>query len=196
MFIVTGLGNPGERYSGTRHNVGFMVVNLLAKRWQIEIGKRKFNSRVGSGIICGKQVLLQKPVTFMNNSGLAVRQAMEFYKLEPKDVLIIYDDMALKLGQLRIRTQGSAGGHKGLASVISHLGTEQVPRIRIGIGAPPVGCDAVDFVLSEFASEEKAVIEEAVKKAADAVEYILEYGYNKAMDKFNVVNKQEEKNVN
>ena len=191
MFIITGLGNPGEQYAGTRHNVGFMVINLLAKRWQIEINKRKFNSRTGVGLIKNHQVLLQKPVTFMNNSGLAVRQALDFYKLVPEDILIIYDDMDLRLGQLRIRTQGSAGGHKGLASVISHLGTDKISRVRIGIGAPPTGQNAVDYVLSRFTSEEMPIINEAINKAADAVEYILEYGYNKAMDKFNV-NKQDE----
>ncbi len=191
MFIITGLGNPGEQYAGTRHNVGFMVINLLAKRWQIEINKRKFNSRTGVGLIKNHQVLLQKPVTFMNNSGLAVRQALDFYKLVPEDILIIYDDMDLRLGQLRIRTQGSAGGHKGLASVISHLGTDKISRVRIGIGAPPTGQNAVDYVLSRFTSEEMPIINEAISKAADAVEYILEYGYNKAMDKFNV-NKQDE----
>ncbi len=191
MFIITGLGNPGEQYSGTRHNVGFMVINLLAKRWQIEINKKKFNSRIGLGSIKDKQVLLQKPATFMNNSGLAVRQALDFYKLAPEDVLIIYDDMALKLGQLRIRTQGSAGGHKGLASVINHLGTEKIPRIRIGIASPPVGQDAIEYVLSRFDEEQQLIINRAIELAANAAEYILEYGYNKAMDKFNV-NKQEE----
>ena len=185
MFVITGLGNPGEEYAGTRHNVGFMVINLLARRWQIEIHKKKFNSRVGSGLIKGKEVILQKPATFMNNSGLAVRQLTDFYKLEPKDVLIIYDDMDLKIGQLRIRTKGSAGGHKGLASVIEHLGTDGIARLRIGIGSPPIGIDAVDYVLSRFTKQQQEIIEGAIQKAADAVEYILEYGYSKAMDKFN-----------
>ncbi len=185
MYLIVGLGNPGKKYTGTRHNVGYMVLDLLSRRWGIEIDKQRFDGLVGLGRYAGEQILLLKPETFMNRSGQAVRAAMDFYKLEPKDLVVIYDDMALPVGQLRIRQQGSAGGHNGLSDVINHAGTEQVGRIRIGIGSPPPVIDAVNYVLGQFRSDERANIDEAIGFAAEAVEVILSEGWTRAMEKFN-----------
>jgi PTH1 family peptidyl-tRNA hydrolase len=185
MYLIVGLGNPGKKYTGTRHNVGYMVLDLLSRKWGIEIDKQRFDGLVGIGRTGSEQVLLLKPETFMNRSGQAVRAAMDFYKLEPKDLVVIYDDMALPVGQLRIRQQGSAGGHNGLTDVLSHAGTEQVGRIRVGIGNPPPMIDAVDHVLGQFRTDERANVDEAIRFAADAVDVILSEGWPKAMERFN-----------
>lgn len=184
-MLITGLGNPGPEYAETRHNVGFMVINRLSRRWDIQIDKRKFNGRIGSGRFDDQKVILQKPATFMNRSGLAVREAMDFYKLTNEDLLIIYDDLDLPTGQLRIRTKGSAGGHKGLTDVINHIGSNEIARIRIGIDSPGPKGDTVDYVLSRFSKEEQPIIEKAIEKAVDAVEIIIRDGCSKAMDRFN-----------
>ncbi len=184
-MLITGLGNPGTEYAGTRHNIGFMVINRLSRRWDIPVDKKKFNSRTGSGYFDGQKVMLQKPATFMNRSGLAVREAMDFYKLTNEELLVIYDDLDLPTGKLRIRTKGSAGGHKGLIDVINHLGTNEITRIRIGIDTPGPRGNTVDYVLSKFSKEEQGIIEESIEKAADAVEMIIKNNPQKAMDLFN-----------
>ncbi len=185
MHLIVGLGNPGSKYDGTRHNVGFLVADKLAGRWDISIDKKRFEGRTGGGSIKGRPVLILKPETFMNLSGIAVRAAMDFYKLEPKDLVVIMDDLALPTGQIRVRPQGSAGGHNGMSDVISRAGTDQIGRVRVGISAPPPMMDAVEYVLGHFRSEERAVMDQAVEMAADAVEMILAEGYPKAMDKYN-----------
>ena len=185
MYLIVGLGNPGKKYSGTRHNVGYMVIDRLSRRWGVDVDKQKFDGLVGSARLGGEQVTLLKPETFMNRSGFSVRAAMDFYKLEPKDLVIVYDDMALPVGQLRLRQQGSAGGHNGLADILSHAGTEQVGRIRVGIGSPPPMIGAVDHVLGQFRSDERTNIETAIDQAADAVEVILNDGWSRAMERFN-----------
>lgn len=185
MYLIVGLGNPGSQYARTRHNLGFMVLDELGRRWQIEIDKRKFEGRAGGGQIGGQPALLLKPETFMNRSGTSVRAALDFYKLEAKDLVVILDDLALPVGQIRVRNQGSAGGHHGLEDVIRHAGTNQVGRVRVGIGAPPPMIDAVEYVLGGFRSEEQPVIERAIVQAADAVETILAQGYTRAMEKYN-----------
>jgi PTH1 family peptidyl-tRNA hydrolase len=185
MYLIVGLGNPGPKYSKTRHNVGYMVIEKLSGRWGIDVDKSRFEGLTGNGPIKGESVLLLRPETYMNRSGFSVRAAMDFYKLEPKDLLVILDDMALPVGQIRIRNQGSSGGQKGLADVIRHAGTEQVSRIRVGIGACPPRMDAADYVLSEFRSDEKPMMAEAIEQAANAVELILSEGINRAMDQFN-----------
>jgi PTH1 family peptidyl-tRNA hydrolase len=185
MYLIVGLGNPGTKYSKTRHNVGFMVIEKLSGRWDINVDKNKFEGLLGSGQIKGEPVMLLEPQTYMNRSGLSVRAAMDFYKLEPKDLLVILDDMALPVGQIRVRNQGSAGGHNGLADIIRHAGTEQVVRIRVGIGAPPPRIDSADYVLGEFRSDEKPVMGEMIDQAANAVETILSQGITRAMDQFN-----------
>ncbi len=185
MCLIVGLGNPGSQYSKTRHNIGYLVIDELSARWGIDVDKKKFDGRCGSGHIAGCQALLLKPETFMNNSGISVRAAMDFYKLQPTDLLVIFDDMAIPVGQIRVRSQGSAGGHNGLSSVILHAGTENFGRVRVGIGTPPLHCDAVQYVLGEFRSDERVKIDLAIKQASDAVELILTAGYDKAMVRYN-----------
>ncbi len=185
MYLIVGLGNPGTKYEGTRHNLGFLVADKLAQRWAVSVDKRRFEGRTGGGLVKGQQSLILKPETFMNNSGISVRAALDFYKLEPKDLVIILDDLALPVGQVRVRPQGSAGGHNGLADVINKMGTDRVGRVRVGIGSPPPMMSSVDYVLGRFTTDERPLIDRAVEEAADAVETILVDGYPKAMEKFN-----------
>jgi len=186
MKLVVGLGNPGRQYVGTRHNVGYEVVAELARRWAGESKPRvRFSGETVDATINGIKVLLLSPTTYMNHSGTSVRAACDFYKMSLRDVLIICDDMNLPLGKLRFRGRGSSGGHKGLADIIRAMGTEEVPRLRIGIGKPPAGQDSVRFVLSAFGREEEAVIREAYRKAADAVELWVAEGIEASMGKFN-----------
>ena len=182
MHLVVGLGNPGRRYRGTRHNVGWEVVDRLARRFGIQL-EEEAEALVGRGTIAGCPVLLAKPQTYMNESGRAVRALVRRYGLAPQDLLIVYDDVDLPVGAIRIRPRGSAGGHHGMASVIEALGTQEIPRVRIGIGRPPG--DTAEYVLSRFSPEERPVVEEAVERAADAVETILREGIEVAMGRFN-----------
>ena len=177
-WLIVGLGNPGEKYENTRHNVGFQVVDELAERQNAPVQKLKFKALTNLLTISGEKVLVMKPVTYMNLSGEAVRPAADFYKIPPERILVISDDTALDPGKLRIRTKGSAGGHNGLKSIIQHLGTDQFPRVRVGVGL-------ADWVLGKFQGEDKKVMDEAVKRAADAVECILKEGADRAMNRFN-----------
>jgi PTH1 family peptidyl-tRNA hydrolase len=187
--LVVGLGNPGRKYRRTRHNVGFDVVELLAQRWQAGPGREGFESRLAdaspsrSGRVA--KVTLIEPETFMNRSGRAVKKAVEFYKAAPAEVLVILDDMNLPLGQLRARAEGSAGGQKGLDDILRHLGTKEVPRLRLGIGQPRRGWDPADFVLSRFSSEELEEIRTAQQEAADAVEDWIFDGLESVMERYN-----------
>lgn len=184
MKLVVGLGNPGPKYEGTRHNVGFRVVDELARRWQVAVDRRQFAGLVGQWRTGGQRVLLLKPTTFMNRSGQSVAQAMGFYKLAPADLLVVLDDMALPLGRLRIRRQGSAGGHNGLEDIIGRLGNDGFSRLRIGI--EQVGGERmVGHVLSPFAPQEREEIEAAIVRAADAVQCWLEVGPEEAMNRYN-----------
>ena len=182
---VVGLGNPGRGYAKTRHNVGFMVLKELRKRWDFGTARRKFHSRVWTGRIGAAAVTLLAPQTYMNRSGLAVAEATSFTKAPPEAVLVVLDDLALPAGKLRARATGSAGGHKGLADVIRALGGADVPRLRIGIGRPPDEMDAVDYVLTKFRKDEEPVIAEAVARAADAVEEWVGEGIARVMDHYN-----------
>ena len=185
-WLIVGLGNPGEKYENTRHNVGFQVVDELAERQNAPVQKLKFKALTNLLTISGEKVLVMKPVTYMNLSGEAVRPAADFYKIPPERILVISDDTALDLGKLRIRTKGSAGGHNGLKNIIQHLGTDQFPRIKIGVGEKPhPDYDMADWVLSKFTGEDLKTIQVAVKKAADAVACYLENGPDKAMNRFN-----------
>ena len=180
------LGNPGDQYENTRHNVGFMVADQLGERSRLPIQKLKFKALTNLFTISGEKVLVMKPVTYMNLSGEAVRPAADFYKISPDHVLVISDDTALAVGRLRIRRGGSAGGHNGLKSIIQHLGTDQFPRIRVGVGEKPhPDYDMADWVLGRFQGEDKKAIDAAVKRAADAVECLLAEGIDRAMNKFN-----------
>jgi PTH1 family peptidyl-tRNA hydrolase len=186
MKLVVGLGNPGRQYTGTRHNVGYEVLAELARRWAAEDRPRvQFSGETVNATISGVKVLLLSPTTYMNRSGTSVRAAVDFYKLNLHDILIICDDMNLPLGKLRFRSRGSSGGHKGLADIIRALGTEEIPRLRIGIGKPPGGQDSVRFVLSHFGKEEVPVIQKACRKAADAIEIWVTQGIEACMSQFN-----------
>ncbi|MDR1914248.1 MAG: aminoacyl-tRNA hydrolase [Clostridiales bacterium] len=185
MRVIVGLGNPEKQYKGTRHNTGFEVINKLAGANGISVSKAKFLSRVGEGFLEDERVLLVKPQTFMNNSGNAVRDILGFYKLAPKDVIVIFDDVALPLGDIRIRERGSAGGHNGMKSIIACLGTDEFLRVRVGIGLKPAAITLHDYVLDRFAKEDNEVIERGVTIAGDAVLSILKHGGKHAMNLFN-----------
>ena len=185
-WLLVCLGNPGDKYENTRHNVGFMVADEIAERQRKPIQRLKFKALTNVLTISGEKVLVMKPITYMNLSGEAVRQGVDFYKIPPERVLVVSDDTALALGRLRIRTKGSAGGHNGLKNIIQHLGTDQFPRLRVGVGEKPhPDYDMADWVLGRFTGEDKKTIDGAVKRAADAVECILAEGIDRGMGKFN-----------
>lgn len=185
-WLLVCLGNPGDKYENTRHNVGFMVADEVAERQRAPIQKVKFKALTNVLTISGEKVLVMKPTTYMNLSGEAVRQAVDFYKVAPDHVLVISDDTSLAVGRLRIRKGGSAGGHNGLKSIIQHLGSDQFPRVKVGVGEKPhPDYDLADWVLGKFVGEDKKTIDAAVKRAADAVECIIADGCDKAMNRFN-----------
>ena len=185
-WLVVGLGNPGDKYENTRHNVGFLTVDELAERARVPVQRLKHRALTNTVELGGARVLLMKPVTYMNLSGEAVGEAARFYKIPPERVLVISDDVSLPIGKLRIRKGGSAGGHNGLKSIIQHLGTDQFPRVKIGVGEKPhPDYDLADWVLGRPQGEDKKAIDGAVKRAADAVECILSQGLERGMGKFN-----------
>lgn len=185
MKLIVGLGNPGREYSETRHNVGFMTIDELSGRWQVTNWRSRHEALVGEYKAGDEALLLVKPQTFMNLSGNAVGALARWYKIKTEDIIVIHDDMDLPAGRLRLRTKGSSGGHRGIESLLLQLGKEEFPRVRIGIGHPPEGWQTVDYVLGRFNAEESPLMEAAIKKAADAVEGIIKYGLNKAMNTFN-----------
>lgn len=185
MYIIAGLGNPTREYSKTRHNVGFEVIDVLADRLGTTVEDKKFKGLYGRGMIGGEKVLLLKPQTYMNLSGESIREAADFYKVEPDHIIVIYDDISLGVGQLRIRTKGSAGGHNGIKSIIAHLGTQEFPRIKVGVGDKPKKMDLADYVLSRFSKEDQALMEDAYKEAARAAEVMIGQGADAAMNQFN-----------
>lgn len=185
-WLVVGLGNPGPKYEWTRHNMGFLVIDELAEREKIPVQKLKYRALTNTAVIGGQSVLLMKPTTYMNLSGESVGEAARFYKIPPERVLVISDDVALPQGKLRIRRSGSAGGHNGLKSIIQHLGTDQFPRLKIGVGGKPhPDYDMADWVLGKLQGEDKKAMDEAVRRAADAIECLLRDGIEKAMNKYN-----------
>ena len=185
-WLVVGLGNVGEKYDNTRHNVGFEVADELAERGRAPIQKLKHRALTNTLEIGGEKVLLMKPVTYMNLSGEAVGEAARFFKVPADHVLVISDDVSLPVGKLRVRRGGSAGGHNGLKNIIQHLGTDQFPRVRVGVGEKPhPDYDMADWVLGKFQGEDKKAIDGAVKRAADAVECLLKEGPDRAMNRFN-----------
>ncbi len=186
MKIIVGLGNPGREYEATRHNIGFMVIDKLAAAWDIELSKTQHKALLGEGKFHSEKVILMKPMTYMNLSGEAVGAIMRWHKLKPEDVLVVYDDMDLVPGKLRIRTQGSAGGHNGIKSIIQHLGTEVFTRLKLGIGRPQPGRDSSNYVLQGFSAGEKEIIQEVLHRATEAIELVLTEGAVMASNKFNI----------
>lgn len=186
MFIIVGLGNPTLQYEGTRHNVGFDVIDAIADEYNISVDGRKNRAYIGKGIIGGQKVILAKPQTYMNLSGESVRGLADYYKIdETTELIVIFDDVSLDVGQLRIRKKGSAGGHNGIKSIISHLGTEEFRRIKIGVGEKPKKYDLADYVLGHFSKAEKELMEEGYKHAVKAVEMIVAGDIEAAMNEFN-----------
>ena len=185
-WLLVGLGNPGDQYEHTRHNVGFLVADELAERHNIPVQRLKFRALTNTVTVGDRKVLLMKPVTYMNLSGEAVHEAAAFYKIPPEHILVVSDEVALAPGKLRVRRSGSAGGHNGLKNIIAHLGTDQFPRIRLGVGQKPhPDYDMADWVLGKFQGEDKKAVEAAVKKAADAAECLIREGVDKAMNQYN-----------
>lgn len=183
MFLIVGLGNPGIQYENTRHNIGFKVIDNISKEYNIEINRQKFKGVYGEGFINGEKVILLKPTTYMNLSGESIREVVDFYKLTCEDIVVIYDDISLDVGRLRIREKGSAGGHNGIKSIIAHLGTDVFTRIKVGVGQPDV--DLVNYVLGKFTDEEMEVLSESIDASTKAVSEIIKNDVNTAMNKFN-----------
>ena len=192
MYLIAGLGNPGKQYEATRHNMGFDTVDCLVEKHNIPQGGVKFNAMYGKGIIGGEKAILMKPLSYMNLSGGPIQEMSGYFKIDPEtELIVIYDDIDLEPGQLRIRKKGSAGGHNGIKSIIAHLGTQEFPRVKVGVGEKPSRMDLADYVLGHFSKEEQATMDDAVKEAADAVCEIVNVGIAQAMNDHN--RKKEEK---
>ena len=185
MYIIVGLGNPGGQYEHTRHNVGFEVVDRLAEKYDIPLTERKHRAYCGRGMIGGQKVMLVKPQTFMNLSGESVKSAVDFYQIETDRLIVVYDDVSLSPGQLRIRRSGSAGGHNGIKNIIARLGTQEFPRVKVGVGEKPERMDLADYVLSHFSKGEWEMMEDAFAEAAEAVGVMISDGADAAMNRFN-----------
>ena len=184
-WLVVGLGNPGAKYEHTRHNMGFLTVDLLAEQEGQKLNKVKFKSAFNIFPFAGQRCLVMKPQTYMNLSGEAVREAVQFYKIPPERVLVIYDDVSLPVGKLRVRPTGSAGGHNGIKNIIAHLGTQDFPRIKIGTGAPGEGGDMIDWVIGTPSQAERKILLDAFERAIDAAACVIEHGCQRAMNDFN-----------
>ncbi|MCI8834686.1 MAG: aminoacyl-tRNA hydrolase [Ruminococcus sp.] len=192
MFLVVGLGNPSRKYEGTRHNVGFEVIDRIAEKYNISVQTRAHRALVGKGILGGQNVLLAKPQTYMNLSGESVRSLVDYYKIDiQKDLLVIYDDINLEIGQLRIRAKGSAGGHNGMKNIIAHLGGQEFARLRIGVGEKPEKMDLADYVTGHFSKGEQGLMEEGYLAAVCASERIVSGNIGTAMNEYNQKKKEE-----
>ena len=185
MYLIIGLGNPEPEYSRTRHNMGFDVINMLAKKYEIELSRSNYHAIFGSGIIEGEKVILVKPQTFMNASGEAIKKYVDFYKISLEKVLVIYDDMDIEPGIIKIRKKGGAGSHNGMKSVVAELNSEDFARIRVGIGTPKFKDDSINYVIGAIPKEEIEILDEGTTKATEAMLSILKDGIDNAMNKFN-----------
>lgn len=185
FFVIAGLGNPGREYAETKHNVGFLVIDRLAEKYNIKVEKFKNKALIGDGTICGKRVLLVKPQTFMNLSGESIREIVNFYKIPQDRFVVIFDDTSLPEGQIRLREKGSHGGHNGIRNIIQQMGTDVFWRIKVGIGAKPNGWDLADYVLAKFDKDALPLMEDGMDKAVQAVELILSRGMQDAMNRMN-----------
>ncbi len=182
--LIVGLGNPGARYAHSRHNIGFLVADRFARAHALDFTRKRFNAQIAEGSVGGQRILLAKPQTFMNSSGEAVGKLFAFYKIAPHDLLVVYDDLDLPLGKMRLRSRGSSGGHHGMESIIAHVGMSDFPRLRVGIGRPNPDAD-IDHVLGSFDADERVVMDETFARAADAIDVWLTDGITAAMNKFN-----------
>ena len=192
MFLIVGLGNPGRQYEHTRHNAGFDVMDALAEKYNISISESGHKALFGKGMIGGQKVILAKPQTFMNLSGESVAELLHYYKIDPEEeLLVIFDDISLAPGNIRIRKKGSAGGHNGIKNIIAHLGTQEFPRIKVGVGAKPPKMDLADYVLSRFGAEEQKLMDEAFGEAAEAAVMMMTAGAERAMNHYNAKKKAE-----
>ncbi|MBD8500678.1 aminoacyl-tRNA hydrolase [Paenibacillus arenosi] len=185
MKWIVGLGNPGTKYANTRHNIGFMAIDELARRFNIEVKETKFKALIGEGRVGTEKVVLIKPMTYMNLSGETIRAYMDFYKASLDDFIVLYDDMDTELGKVRLRYQGSAGGHNGIKSIIAHTGTQSFNRVRMGISRPAPGRDIADYVLEAFPKADASLLEQTVERTCDAVEYALTHNFEQTMAKYN-----------
>lgn len=183
MFLIIGLGNPGDEYRHTRHNVGFDVIDFMADKYNIKLNRIKFKGTYGDGIIGGEKAILLKPSTYMNLSGESVSEAANFYKIPKENIIIIYDDVSLSVGRMRVRPEGSAGGHNGIKNIIQHLSSEVFPRVRVGVGQPTNGL--IPHVLGHFPKEERETLEKLFPAAAEAAETIITHGVTEAMNRYN-----------
>lgn len=189
MKLIIGLGNPGRDYAGTRHNIGFGVVARISDKYNIPLGGREHKAVCGKGMIGSEKVILAQPQTFMNLSGECVRSLADYYKVECEDIIVAYDDVSMEVGQLRVRARGSAGGHNGIKNIIAHLGTNEFPRVKVGVGAKPEGGDLVRHVLGRFSREDEKIIGEVLDLAVEAVETIVADGVDAAMNRYNAKRK-------
>ena len=185
MFIIVGLGNPTSEYEGTRHNVGFEVIDAIAEKYNIEVDTKKHRALIGKGMIAGQKVILAKPQTYMNLSGEAVIEFMNFYKLSEEDLIVVYDDIDIEPGKIRIRRSGSASTHNGMKSIVHYLNTQNFERVRVGIGKPEFNGDLISYVIGDIPTEEKELLSEGVSKAEEAIETILKDGIETAMNLYN-----------
>ena len=185
MYYIVGLGNPGIQYENTRHNAGFIAIDYLARKYSIDVRKIKFKSLIGQGVISVHKVMLVKPQTYMNNSGEAIREIYKYFDFDHDKLIVIYDDIDIDFGSIRIRKKGSAGTHNGMKSIIYNLEFDDFPRIKVAVGKKPSYMDLANFVLSGFSKQEAKIIEDEVKLASDAIEMILEEGIEKTMSMFN-----------
>ena len=186
MYIIVGLGNPERKYAGTRHNIGFSAITAISDAYSISMDIKKHKAVCGKGMIAGNKVLLAMPQTYMNLSGESVRELVDFYKIDPEEeLIIIYDDIALAPGKLRVRAKGSAGGHNGIKNIIAHLGTQQFSRIRIGVGEKPAGWDLADYVLGHFQKADRELVEEAMDRAVEAIAMMVQGDCAGAMNHYN-----------
>lgn len=183
--LIIGLGNPGKPYEHTRHNIGFNVIDELANRWNAPLNQTKFNGMYATLHRPEGKVMLVKPLTYMNLSGECVRPLMDYFNIEIEDIIVVYDDLDLEMGKLRLRAKGSAGGHNGIKSLIQHLGTQEFNRIRVGVDRPPAGMKVADYVLSKFSKEDQPIVKEAIDKSCDAIETALTKPFLEVMNKFN-----------
>ena len=185
MYLIVGLGNPEEEYAKTRHNMGFDAINKIAQKYNIEVTKKKFKGIYGTGLIEGKKVILLKPQTYMNSSGESIIEVMDYYGIETEDLIVIYDDMDIEKGIMKIRKKGGPGSHNGMKSVVENLQTTEFARIRVGIGRPEHAQDKINFVIGKIPEEEHKIFEVGVQKAADAIPVIITEGIDNAMNKCN-----------